>query len=104
VSTGKTYYSKGATYEFFAGKDASPCFTSGQFNDEGMKQELNDLEDSQIHSILHWCKFYREHQTYVFVGVLNGIFYNEKGQPTDLLTRCLGRLEKIEEGKETSEL
>jgi hypothetical protein len=92
VSEGERFYGEGKGYGFFAAKDASVCFATGKFNEEGLKEKLEDLSDSQLESIEHWRKFYAEKDNYFFVGVLEGTFYDTSGKPTERLNNILSRM------------
>ena len=47
VTSGKQHYSKDGAYHFFAGKDASRAYVSGQFNDEGLIDDISGLPAGQ---------------------------------------------------------
>ena len=70
VTEGRKFYGEGTSYGFFAAKDASACFASGKFNEEGLKQPLDDLSSSQLEAVEQWRKFYVDKDNYHFVGVL----------------------------------
>uniref|UniRef100_A0A7R9VYK3 Cytochrome b5 heme-binding domain-containing protein n=1 Tax=Pseudictyota dubia TaxID=2749911 RepID=A0A7R9VYK3_9STRA len=96
VTGGRDFYGVGSGYSFFAGKDASPCFATGKFNEEGLKDELNDMPMTQLGGIVGWRDFYRKHESYKFVGVLAGKFYDNDGKPTPLLDTTNERLKTLE--------
>jgi len=43
VSKGASYYGPGGGYAFFAGKDGSRAFVSGQFDAEGLVEDVSGL-------------------------------------------------------------
>lgn len=92
VTEGGKYYGEGKSYGFFAAKDASVCFATGKFNEEGLKEKLEDLSDSQLQAVDDWRKFYAEKDNYHFVGVLEGTFYDTLGKPTERLNNIVSRL------------
>lgn len=95
VTTGRDFYGVGTGYSFFAGKDASPCFATGKFNDEGLKDNLNEMPMTQLGGIVGWRDFYRKHDSYNFVGVLAGKFYDKEGKATPLLETTNERLKTL---------
>jgi len=102
VTAGSHYYGTNASYSFFAAKDASPCFASGKFNEEGLKEDLMALKPKQVKEIEHWREFYEDHENYILIGYLVGKFYDENGKATKLLKRCRKKLKYLIE-KENKE-
>lgn len=92
VTEGRKFYGEGTSYGFFAAKDASACFASGKFNEEGLKQPLDDLSSSQLEAVEQWRKFYADKDNYHFVGVLQGAFYDSAGKPTKELKGIRSKL------------
>jgi len=92
VTAGRNFYGNGAGYGYFSGKDASPCFISGDFNPEGLIKDLESFEDKELRGITDWRKFYEESDKYFFVGLLEGLYYDEDGRPTEKLKRIHARL------------
>lgn len=103
VTSGRRFYGPKSSYSFFAGKDASASFATGEFNEEGLKFDLhNDVNKKQIKEIEHWRLFYKDHKEYFFVGVLiDGRFYDEEGNPTYLLKKWRMNLKKMKEKEES---
>jgi len=102
VTAGKQYYGPKSGYKFFAGKDASASFATGEFNEKGLEFDIhNNATKKDIQAIEHWRKFYAEHDIYKFVGVLaDGRFYDEEnGNPTHLLKKWRMNIKKIEDTK-----
>ena len=92
VTSGRDYYAEGSGYSVFAGRDASPSFTTGNFTAEGAEQDLDELTAAQLSGVDGWRKFYAEHETYKKVGVLCCDYYDNDGKPTDKLTTVWERL------------
>ncbi len=92
VTEGEKFYGPGKAYGFFAAKDASVCFASGKFNEEGLKERLEDLSDSQLESVDQWRTFYADKENYYFVGVLEGTLYDATGKPTENLHKIISKL------------
>ena len=76
VSTGEDFYGHGkGGYAYYAGRDASPCFSTGKNNDEGAAEALEEWEDKKLMGVWEWSTFYEDHETYKYVGVLAGSKY-----------------------------
>ena len=81
VSRGREHYGVGGGYEFFAGRDASRAFVSGNFTEDGLVADITGLSPGNLESIRGWRNFMRE--KYAFVGYIRGgAFYDERGEPT----------------------
>uniref|UniRef100_A0A7S1ZAP6 Cytochrome b5 heme-binding domain-containing protein n=1 Tax=Trieres chinensis TaxID=1514140 RepID=A0A7S1ZAP6_TRICV len=96
VTAGRDFYGDGAGYGFFAGKDASPCFATGKFNEKGLEDSLNDLPVTQLGGVISWRDFYRNHETYTFLGLLEGLYYDQDGKPTEYMTITNERIKTME--------
>ncbi|XP_066930092.1 neuferricin-like [Clytia hemisphaerica] len=77
VTTGKQHYGKDGAYHFFAGKDASRAYVSGQFNDEGLIDDITGLPAGQYSGLKGWTDTFEN--KYPFVGKLEGFFYDSNG-------------------------
>lgn len=86
TSGGPSYYGPKGSYNFYSGRDASPCFHTGQNNEEGASAPLETWEDDKhLMSVYDWSLFYEKHDVYTFMGVLiNSKYYNENGEETDI--------------------
>lgn len=73
------YYGKNGGYNFFTGRDGSKAYVTGEFNDEGLTDDLTGLSPLQLTEIENWVEFYTKDYTYV--GLLIGRFYNKEGKP-----------------------
>lgn len=82
VTKGMKHYGPGGGYEFFAGKDGTRGYVTGEFNDEGLIDDITGFSLSQIHSVEHWVQFYKKE--YTFKGYLIGAFYDKYGNPTQM--------------------
>ncbi|KAF7627194.1 Cytochrome b5 heme-binding domain-containing protein [Meloidogyne graminicola] len=98
VEKGKKHYGIGGGYNFFAGRDATRSFVTGDFSTEGLSDDVNGLTDEELLSIDNWLEFYEK--DYKFVGVLFGIYYNREGKPTQLLDKIKSKIIKAKIKKE----
>jgi hypothetical protein len=46
VSKGSSYYGPGGGYAFFSGKDGSRAFVTGQFDEEGLVENVEGLSSA----------------------------------------------------------
>ena len=85
VTNGISFYGPDTgSYQFYAGRDASPCFSSGINNPKGAAEALEEWEGKKLVSVLEWSQFYENHETYKYLGVLVGSkYYNEEGEETE---------------------
>ncbi|CAH2302106.1 neuferricin isoform X1 [Pelobates cultripes] len=106
VKKGSKHYGPGGSYSFFAGKDASRAYVTGDFTEKGLVDDLSELSPLGMLHLNNWLSFYR--QNYDFVGKLVGRFYDKKGQPTKALEDALAVIDiglklkeqRIEENKQ----
>lgn len=85
VGPGARFYSPGASYSSFAGRDNSRGFASG--SDGLPTADLQGLSPAEVQPILDWRNFYRAHEEYRFVGYLEGHFYDAQGKAKPELTQ-----------------
>lgn len=81
VSKGSSYYGPGGGYSFFSGKDGSRAFVTGQFDTEGLVETVEGLAPADYLGLQEWSEFYSK--DYTRVGVLEGLYYNSKGEVTE---------------------
>ncbi|CAJ0942444.1 unnamed protein product, partial [Mesorhabditis belari] len=91
VDKGKKHYGKGGGYSFFAGKDGSRAFVSGDFTPNGLIDDLSGLGHDDLLGIRDWVSFYEK--DYTLIGVVTGRYYDAQGNPTDELKDVLARME-----------
>ena len=101
VTGGEEYYGQDNSYHVFAGRDATPCFVTGVFTEEGSKNDINKVPAKDLVAIEEWKTFYDDHETYFKVGVLEGAYYDSEGNPTPILRNTWRRTEigKMEQRK-----
>ena len=80
VSQGSQYYGPGGGYSFFAARDASRAFVTGNFEEEGLVDDVSGLTSSDYMGLAEWSLFYQT--DYRRVGVLAGRFYDQAGEVT----------------------
>ena len=70
VDKGRDSYGPEGGYKFFAGIDGTRAYVTGEFNEEGLTDDLEGLSPIQVGEIDGWVKFYDEE--YTFAGNLIG--------------------------------
>lgn len=95
VTEGERHYSKGQGYNVFIGQDASRAFHSGEF--DKVVEDVRDLSVSAMQDVIGWRRFYRQHATYRFVGVVEGLYYDSNGEMTPALDEVNANEQKAEE-------
>ena len=84
VTKGRKYYGNGGGYSFFAGRDATRAYVTGDFTEKGLVDDVRDLSRAQWKELCKWRRFFNE--TYVLAGVLGGgPFYDVDGVKSSLL-------------------
>jgi len=98
VSTGMRYYGDGATYDFFTGKDGSRAYSTGQFDEEGLTDDVSGLKPEAIGEIYNWLNVFGK--KYPLLGRLEGPFFTSEGIPTPVwrnIESSLASLGEVEE-------
>jgi len=98
VSTGRKHYGPGGSYSFFAAKDASRAFVTGDFTAAGLVDDVSGLTSPQWLELLHWFHFYEK--TYRYTGKVVGRFYDNNGEPTSELRAAQASVDKALSDKE----
>ena len=70
VTKGAEFYAKGAGYGFFAGRDASLAFATGNFK-TNLTDNVSSLADAQLLDLQNWVTE-TYHKKYVYEGVAVG--------------------------------
>ena len=70
VTKGAEFYAKGAGYGFFAGRDASLAFATGNFK-TNLTDNVSSLADAQLLELQNWVNE-TYHKKYVYEGVAVG--------------------------------
>ena len=88
VTAGKEFYDVGEGYSFFAGRDGTVSFFTGDYDPDhiGDKKVL-DFTGPEIMSMEQWRQFYEDHEVYRFLGVLDGEYYDKNGKETPYLLK-----------------
>jgi len=101
-----TYYGPDGGYNFFSGIDGTRAFVTGEFNEEGLVDDIRELKPAEINELQNWIDFYDK--DYTFYGKVIGAFYDKDGRPTEELTyfeemkekyKTLKKHEKSEQNK-----
>mmetsp|Transcript_126872 Transcript_126872/g.283594 ORF Transcript_126872/g.283594 Transcript_126872/m.283594 type:complete len:322 (-) Transcript_126872:62-1027(-) len=91
VGPGERHYGPQGGYSVFSGCDASRAFSGSELSGERRTSQVEDLGTDDLESIFSWRSFYRSHEEYRFVGVLNGRHFDDRGRPTPELLRLEAR-------------
>ncbi|XP_078535809.1 neuferricin [Lissotriton helveticus] len=83
VQRGHKHYGPGGSYSFFAGRDASRAYVTGDFTETGLVDDVSGLSPLEMVSVKNWLSFY--HKNYVYIGKLVGRYYDESGRATEAL-------------------
>ena len=101
VTDGRRFYGEGGSYSVFGAKDATGNFATGKFDDESVKNiNYAELSKDAMAGLKHWDDFYKNNEKYPQIGVIPGLFYNEKGEETDLHQDLKKRMDIDKEGGE----
>ena len=102
VSRGSQYYGPGGGYSFFAGRDASRAFVTGQFDSDGLVDNVEDLPSSDYLGLQDWAKFYSS--DYKRVGVLAGRYFSTAGRTTQYWRDLQGWLAAAQQERDKSDV
>lgn len=109
VTSGRDFYGIGQGYSFFAGRDATICFFTGDYSvDHITDKKVLDFKGSEIVGMEEWRRFYETHEEYRFLGVLVGEYYDGEGKETPYLVKIkeaivVGKAEAMEREKKRQE-
>ncbi|CAG9537968.1 unnamed protein product [Cercopithifilaria johnstoni] len=91
VQKGARHYGPDGSYHFFAGRDATRAFVSGDFTEKGLVDDIEGFGDQDLLGVLDWIKFYEK--DYDLVGYLQGTYYDASGKPTSRLKEVIKLIE-----------
>uniref|UniRef100_A0A915Q051 Cytochrome b5 heme-binding domain-containing protein n=1 Tax=Setaria digitata TaxID=48799 RepID=A0A915Q051_9BILA len=91
VQKGAKHYGPSGSYHFFAGRDATRAFVSGDFSEKGLVDDVEGLSDQDLLGIFDWIKFYEK--DYDLIGYLQGTYYDASGRPTSRLKEVITLME-----------
>ncbi len=57
---------KALVFFLFLARDGTRAFVTGQFNEEGLIEDVSDFSPSQLYELYDWKEFY--HKSYTYVG------------------------------------
>ncbi|KAI8507465.1 Neuferricin [Branchiostoma belcheri] len=80
VKKGKKHYGPKGGYSFFAGRDGTRAFVTGDFTEAGLVDNVDGLAPRDLIGIEEWIQMYEKE--YKYVGKLIGRYYNDEGNPT----------------------
>lgn len=102
VEKGAQYYGEGGGYSFFAARDASRAFVTGNFEEPGLVEDLTGLSGSDYLGLEEWQGFYEK--DYTRVGVLDGHFYSSTGEPTARWIELQGWIAEAKEERDKQDV
>lgn len=98
VTKGKGYYKTGETYHCFIGRDGTRAFVSGNFTEDELTEDIDDISGTEALELNNWLDFYTE--KYVFKGHLIGRFFDSQGTPTKYWHQFQAKLNIAQEDSE----
>ncbi|XP_064620403.1 neuferricin-like [Lineus longissimus] len=99
VSAGKQHYGPGGSYHYFAGKDGTRGYVTGDFGDGALDDNVEDFTPNQMLQLIDWLSFYEKKTEYKYIGKVIGPFYDSSGHQTRRLNQVI-RYAKNEQKKE----
>jgi hypothetical protein len=106
VQAGERFYGPDGMYSFFGRRDATLAFAIGDFAEENRIDDISNINGDQCIVGQEWLDFFLDHKVYKQVGVLDGYFYNEKGEETIGMQNfkdCLQNGKQVEEANKPPE-
>ena len=97
VTRGKKHYGPGGGYEFFSGIDGSKGYVTGQFDKDGLIDDISDFSSSQILSLEQWRTFYEK--DYKLIGLVEGAFFDKNGKELEPMAEYKRKLLLAEQEK-----
>jgi|Transcript_3330 hypothetical protein len=82
VSSGERFYGADGGYKFFGRKDATHAFATGDFAEPSCIDDVSELTADQCVEAQVWLDFFKDHEKYEYVGVMDGYFYNSEAVET----------------------
>jgi len=101
VSAKPETYGPGGGYGFFSGVDGSRAYVSGQFDEDGLIDDVAGLSNNDYLGLVNWVDFYAKSKQYHYVGKVVGRFYDEEGRETDYKRKFDGWLEEAKAERDT---
>jgi len=83
VSSKPQHYGPEGGYSFFAGRDGTRAFATGDFSPEGLTPDIVGLSYIEVIGIWDWLRNYK--RDYDRVGYLIGHYYTPEGTPSEAL-------------------
>ncbi|CAG0882257.1 unnamed protein product [Cyprideis torosa] len=81
VTRGRKHYGPDGGYSFFAGRDGTRAFVTGEFNEKGLVENIDGLSFKDYLGIMDWAHLYDKE--YDYVGKLVGAYYDAQGKETE---------------------
>ena len=65
VKKGEKHYAPGGGYRFFAARDGSKAYITGDFTEKGLTPDITGLSPQQMFDLENWVMFYEKEYMYV---------------------------------------
>lgn len=101
VSKSPDYYGPKGGYGFFSGRDGSRAFVTGEFNEQGLTDDVDGLSNGDYQGLEDWMAFY--HKDYTYVGKLIGRYYNKDGSTTEYWSKIQKKLHEAQREAEAKQ-
>ncbi|XP_055883380.1 neuferricin-like [Biomphalaria glabrata] len=83
VTKGRKHYGPGGGYEFFAGIDGSKAYVTGQFDKDGLTDDISELSPAEVLGLENWKAFYEK--DYKLIGKVEGAFFDKDGKELPMM-------------------
>jgi len=104
VTAGSRFYSPGATYHLFAGRDSSRALATGCLNDKShWTHDLRGLDENQLAMIDSWDNFWKNNNQYFYVGKLIYDPIDPNTEPPEDCELAKRAKEKLKENRDNYE-
>jgi predicted heme/steroid binding protein len=95
VTNGRQFYGPDGGYAGFAGRDGTRAFVSGNFTEDGLIENIDDMKDQELFDIWEWKSFYDKEEKYIFKGYVDGMYINKHGVKLPYYFQCEKRVEEL---------
>ena len=94
VEKGLRHYGPGGSYSHFAGRDGTRGFLTGDFSEDGLTDDITDLETMAMSGVREWIEFYE--REYPSIGIVVGTYYDSSACETDKLHKLREKFDEYD--------